>query len=83
MLIVEINGVNLWILIKKLLHSMQAIALDSINNAGGGHIGSAIDICPIMYAVVAKHMKISADHPKWISRDRLILSAGQCINVIL
>ncbi|MCA8839118.1 transketolase [Mycoplasmopsis bovis] len=61
---------------QKVVASMQAIALDSINNAGGGHIGSAIDICPIMYAVVAKHMKISADHPKWISRDRLILSAG-------
>ncbi|MCE6090855.1 transketolase [Mycoplasmopsis agalactiae] len=61
---------------QKVIASMQAIALDSINNAGGGHIGSAIDICPIMYAVVAKHMKISSQESKWISRDRLILSAG-------
>ncbi|WP_029513843.1 transketolase-like TK C-terminal-containing protein [Mycoplasmopsis primatum] len=61
---------------QKVVASMQGLSVDAINKANGGHIGSAIDMCPIMFALIGKKLKFYKDDPKWISRDRLILSAG-------
>ncbi|QZE12516.1 transketolase [Mycoplasma sp. Ms02] len=60
----------------KLVASMQGVALDSINKAGQGHIGMAIGAAPITYTVWGKHLNIQANDPKWINRDRFVLSAG-------
>ncbi|MBW0596310.1 transketolase [Mycoplasma anatis] len=61
---------------KKLVASMQGIALDSINKAGQGHIGMAIGAAPITYTLFGKHLNINQNDPKWINRDRFVLSAG-------
>ncbi|MEE3928507.1 transketolase [Mycoplasmopsis ciconiae] len=61
---------------KKLVSSMQAIALDSINKAGQGHIGMAIGAAPITCTLFTKFLTINAQDPKWINRDRFVLSAG-------
>ncbi|ADE19403.1 transketolase family protein [Mycoplasma crocodyli] len=61
---------------KKYIASMQAIALDSINKAGQGHIGMALGAAPITYELIVKSMNISSSDPKWINRDRFVLSAG-------
>ncbi|EFF41525.1 transketolase-like TK C-terminal-containing protein [Mycoplasmopsis alligatoris] len=61
---------------KKFIASMQSIALDSINKAGQGHIGMALGAAPITFELIAKNMKFSATDPKWIDRDRFVLSAG-------
>lgn len=60
----------------KLVSSMQAIALDSINKAGQGHIGMAIGAAPITYSLIGKILNFNAKNPKWINRDRFVLSAG-------
>ncbi|TNK91348.1 transketolase, partial [Mycoplasmopsis pullorum] len=60
----------------KLVSSMQAIALDSINKAGQGHIGMAIGAAPITYSLIGKVLNFNAKNPKWINRDRFVLSAG-------
>lgn len=60
----------------KLIASMRSIALDSINKAGGGHIGMAIGAASITYSIWAKMLKINEQDPKWINRDRFVLSAG-------
>lgn len=61
---------------EKLVASMQAIALDSINKAKGGHIGMAIGAAPITAMLFTKFLNINMQDPKWINRDRFILSAG-------
>ena len=61
---------------KKIISSMQAIAMDSINKAEGGHMGMAIGAAPITYSLIGKNLNISKTDPKWINRDRFILSAG-------
>lgn len=61
---------------EKLVASMQAIALDSINKAKGGHIGMAIGAAPITATLFTKFLNINMQDPKWINRDRFILSAG-------
>ena len=61
---------------KKAIASMRAIALDSINKAKGGHIGMAIGAAPITYTLFKDILNINKEEPKWINRDRFILSAG-------
>ncbi|MDJ1646977.1 transketolase-like TK C-terminal-containing protein [Mycoplasma phocimorsus] len=63
-------------LTKKAIASMRGIALDSINKAKGGHIGMAIGAAPITYTLFKDILNISKEEPKWINRDRFILSAG-------
>ncbi|WP_220094507.1 transketolase-like TK C-terminal-containing protein [Mycoplasmopsis gallinarum] len=59
-----------------LVASMRGIALDSINKAKGGHIGMAIGAANITYSLIAKTLNFSVDNPKWINRDKFVLSAG-------
>lgn len=61
---------------KQVIATMRAIAIDGINNAKGGHMGMAIGAAPISYSIVAKNLNFSSKNPKWINRDKFILSAG-------
>lgn len=60
----------------KVVASMQALALDAINKAGQGHIGMAIGAAPITYTLFRNVLNINLNEPKWINRDRFVLSAG-------
>lgn len=60
----------------KLVSSMKSIALDAINKSGQGHIGMAIGAASITYTIIGKHLNFNANDPKWINRDRFVLSAG-------
>ncbi|WP_308699620.1 hypothetical protein [Mycoplasmopsis cynos] len=55
---------------------MRAIALDSINNAKQGHIGMSLGAAEIFYSLIGKTVNFSTLNPKWINRDRFVLSAG-------
>lgn len=60
----------------KVVASMRGIALDSINNAKGGHIGMAIGAANITYSLVGETLNFTNLDPKWINRDRFVMSAG-------
>ena len=49
---------------KKIIGSMQAIAMDSINKAQGGHKGMAIGAAPITYSLIGQNLNIAKDNPK-------------------
>ncbi|WP_310794919.1 transketolase [Mesomycoplasma molare] len=61
---------------KNFISTMRAIAIDGINKAKQGHIGMALGASEIFYSLVAKKMHFSSLNPKWIDRDRFVLSAG-------
>ena len=61
---------------KKNIAALQGIAIDSINNAGQGHAGMAIGAAPITYSLIGNNLNFVKENPKWINRDRFILSAG-------
>lgn len=60
---------------KLYLNAMRSVALQAIYNAGQGHTGMAISAIPIIYTIY-RNMNIEKSDPKWINRDRFILSAG-------
>lgn len=60
----------------KYINSMRMISLLAIKNAKQGHAGMSMSCAPILYTLYTNHMHISKKDPKWINRDRFILSAG-------
>lgn len=60
----------------KYVNAMRSLALQAIMKAGQGHTGMAMSACPINYTLYTKFINIAKGQPKWINRDRFVLSAG-------
>ncbi|MBQ6687586.1 MAG: transketolase [Bacilli bacterium] len=60
----------------KIVNNLKILGIDMIDHAGSGHPGIVLGAAPIIYTLYAKHMKINPSNPKWINRDRFVLSAG-------
>ena len=57
------------------VNTIRTLAADAIQKAKSGHPGMAIGSAPIGLAIFEQLRKKPAD-PKWLGRDRFILSAG-------
>ena len=60
----------------KYVNAIRSLGLQAIKESGQGHTGMAMSAPPINYSIYMDHMKISKNNPKWINRDRFVLSAG-------
>lgn len=60
----------------RIVDNLRALSIDVIDNANSGHPGIALGAAPIIYTLYSKHLKVNPKDPKWINRDRFILSAG-------
>ncbi|MEG1506307.1 MAG: transketolase [Bacilli bacterium] len=58
------------------INSIKVLGLDMIDKAGSGHPGIVLGASPIMYALYKDHLNTIPSKPKWINRDRFVLSAG-------
>ncbi len=54
----------------------RALAADAVQRAGNGHPGTAMALAPVAYLLFQHHMRHDPRDPKWIGRDRFILSCG-------
>jgi transketolase len=54
----------------------RALAMDAVENVGNGHPGTAMALAPVAYTLFQRIMKHNPAEPKWIARDRFILSCG-------
>ncbi len=61
---------------ERIVDHIRSLSIDMINEASFGHPGIALGAAPILYTLYAHHLKFSVTHPKWINRDRFILSGG-------
>ena len=60
----------------KIINSIKALGVDMIDEAGSGHPGIVLGAAPIIYTIYANHMNINVNDPKWINRDRFVMSSG-------
>jgi transketolase len=58
------------------INTIRCLAIDAIQKANSGHPGMPMGCAPIAYRLYTKYMKHDPANPKWINRDRFILSAG-------
>ena len=54
----------------------RALAADAVQKVGNGHPGTAMSLAPVAYLIFQKHMIHDPKDPKWIGRDRFVLSCG-------
>jgi transketolase len=54
----------------------RALAMDAVQKVGNGHPGTAMSLAPVAYLLFQRHLVHDPSDPKWIGRDRFILSCG-------
>ncbi|VEU59089.1 transketolase [Mesomycoplasma neurolyticum] len=58
------------------VNTLKINALAAINKANSGHSGIVLSAANIMHTLFTRHLVFSSKAPKWINRDRFVLSAG-------
>ena len=54
----------------------RVLAADAVEKVGNGHPGTAVSLAPIAHLLYAKVMKADPAEPRWLGRDRFVMSAG-------
>lgn len=60
----------------KCVNTIRTLSIDAIQKANSGHPGMPMGCAPIAHLLYSKILKHSPANPKWLNRDRFILSAG-------
>jgi len=58
------------------INTLRFLAVDAIQKANSGHPGMPMGCAPIAYTLYKNFMNHNPKNPKWLNRDRFILSAG-------
>lgn len=58
----------------QLAKEFRHVVTDMICLAGSGHIGGALSLVEIIITLYYRTMRVRPDEPRWVDRDRLILS---------
>jgi len=54
----------------------RALAMDAVQKVGNGHPGTAMSLAPVAYTLFQRFLRHDPRDPKWLGRDRFILSCG-------
>lgn len=58
------------------INTIRFLAIDAIEKANSGHPGMPMGCAPIGYLLYKEVMNHNPAEPKWLNRDRFVLSAG-------
>ena len=58
------------------INAIRVLSADMIQKAKSGHPGLPLGAAPMAYELWTRHLKHNPQNPKWVNRDRFILSAG-------
>ena len=58
------------------INALRFLALDGVEKAKSGHPGAPLGCAPIAYLLYTRFMRHDPSDPKWINRDRFVLSNG-------
>ena len=58
------------------INAIRVLAMDAVQKADSGHPGTPMALAPLAYVLWTKHLRYNPDDPKWLNRDRFVLSAG-------
>ncbi|MDE3103795.1 MAG: transketolase [Acidobacteriota bacterium] len=64
------------------INALRFLAVDAVEKAKSGHPGAPLACAPIAYLLYHKLMKHDPSDPKWIDRDRFILSNGHASSLL-
>jgi transketolase len=58
------------------IQTIRFLALDAVQKAKSGHPGMPMGMAPATYTLWMKYLRFNPVNPKWLGRDRFVLSAG-------
>ncbi|MDN4493941.1 transketolase [Ureibacillus aquaedulcis] len=58
------------------INAIRTLSIDAIEKANSGHPGLPMGAAPMAYALWTKQLRHNPQNPKWVNRDRFVLSAG-------
>ncbi len=58
------------------INTIRFLAADAIQKANSGHPGLPMGAAPMAYVLWTKHLQHNPANPRWVNRDRFVLSAG-------
>ena len=61
---------------QELARKVRVHAVKMVNKGGSSHIGSVLSIVDILAVLYGRVMQYRSNEPKWVNRDRFILSKG-------
>jgi transketolase len=61
---------------QKAVNAIRTLGIDAIEKSNSGHPGIVMGAAPMAYVLWTEQMKHNPSNPKWINRDRFVLSAG-------
>jgi transketolase len=62
------------------INTIRTLSMDAVQKANSGHPGTAMALAPLAYLLWTRYMRYNPRNPRWLNRDRFVLSAGHaCI----
>ncbi|MFZ0530335.1 MAG: transketolase [Propionicimonas sp.] len=61
---------------ERAVDTARILAADAVEKVGNGHPGTAISMAPVAYLLYQKVMAGDPADPRWLGRDRFVLSMG-------
>lgn len=61
---------------QKCVETIRFLAADAVQKANSGHPGLPMGAAAMAFTLWSRHLRHSPNNPKWIDRDRFILSGG-------
>ena len=63
-------------IVQKSINTIRFLAIDGVQKAGSGHPGMPMGVAPLAYHLYKNVMNHNPANPKWLNRDRFVLSGG-------
>ena len=67
---------------QKSVNAIRVLAADTVQKVNSGHPGMPLGSAAMAYELWANHLTHNPKNPKWVNRDRFILSAGHASSLL-
>jgi transketolase len=58
------------------INTIRTLAIDAVQRANSGHPGAPMGLAPVTYCLWQQFLRYDPEDPKWLNRDRFVLSNG-------
>ena len=58
------------------INTIRTLAIDAVQQANSGHPGAPMGLAPVAYSLWQEFLRYDPTDPKWLNRDRFVLSNG-------
>jgi transketolase len=58
------------------IDAIRVLSMDAVQKANSGHPGTPMALAPVGYVLFHRHLQHNPRDPRWLDRDRFVLSVG-------